>query len=178
MTTNIDGLIDGVIEREGGFVNHPADRGGPTNRGVTQKALSEWLGRAAGADEVRNLSIEVARSIYRSNYFILPGISDLPEPLHAVMLDAAVHHGPATAIRMLQRLLTLWKIDPGPIDGVVGERTMLAASVACGERARDLTVALIEHRRHFMKEIVEADRSQMVFFNGWMNRLNKLMEVA
>ena len=34
--TNIDELIDDVIEREGGYVNHPADRGGPTNWGITE----------------------------------------------------------------------------------------------------------------------------------------------
>ncbi|MGL5838096.1 MAG: glycosyl hydrolase 108 family protein, partial [Sphingorhabdus sp.] len=33
---NIDDLIDEVIEREGGYVHHPADRGGPTNWGITE----------------------------------------------------------------------------------------------------------------------------------------------
>lgn len=178
MTTTVETLIDDVIEREGGFVDHPADRGGATNFGVTRRTLSDWLGRAASVDDVRSMSLEVARAIYRSEYFIRPGLADLPEPLHAVMLDASVHHGPATAIRMLQRLLSLWGMDPGPIDGVVGPKTMRAAEMACAGRHRDLTVALIEHRRHFMKEIVETDRSQAVFFNGWMNRLNKLLEVA
>jgi lysozyme family protein len=29
----IDQLIDGLITREGGFIDHPADRGGATNWG-------------------------------------------------------------------------------------------------------------------------------------------------
>ena len=41
-----DCLINDVIERfEGGYTNHPADRGGPTNMGITRAALSEYLGR-------------------------------------------------------------------------------------------------------------------------------------
>ena len=32
----IDALIDAVIDREGGYVNHPADRGVPTRWGVTE----------------------------------------------------------------------------------------------------------------------------------------------
>ena len=33
---DINGLIDELTEREGGYVNHPADRGGPTRFGVTE----------------------------------------------------------------------------------------------------------------------------------------------
>ena len=32
----VDVLIDELIEREGGYVNHPADRGGPTRFGITE----------------------------------------------------------------------------------------------------------------------------------------------
>ena len=33
---DVDELIDELIEREGGYVNHPADRGGPTKFGITE----------------------------------------------------------------------------------------------------------------------------------------------
>ena len=33
---SIDDLIDSLIDREGGYSNHPADRGGPTNYGITE----------------------------------------------------------------------------------------------------------------------------------------------
>jgi lysozyme family protein len=32
---NVEGLIDALIDREGGFVDHPADKGGPTCFGIT-----------------------------------------------------------------------------------------------------------------------------------------------
>ena len=31
-----DRLIDALIEREGGYVDHPADKGGPTCFGITE----------------------------------------------------------------------------------------------------------------------------------------------
>jgi len=37
-------VIYDLIEREGGFSNHPADKGGPTKYGITQQTLSEWRG--------------------------------------------------------------------------------------------------------------------------------------
>ena len=33
---NVDERIDELIEREGGYVCHPADRGGPTRFGITE----------------------------------------------------------------------------------------------------------------------------------------------
>ena len=42
MSDDVDDLISDIIRREGGYVNHPDDRGGPTNYGITQATLSEW----------------------------------------------------------------------------------------------------------------------------------------
>ena len=36
LASDADALIDAVIDREGRYVNHPADRGGPTCWGITQ----------------------------------------------------------------------------------------------------------------------------------------------
>jgi hypothetical protein len=48
---SVDTLIDEVISREGGYVDHPADRGGPTMFGIT-----EAVARANGYDgPMRNL---------------------------------------------------------------------------------------------------------------------------
>ncbi len=41
----VDQLVDALIEREGGYVDHPLDRGGVTNFGIT-----EAVARAHGGD--------------------------------------------------------------------------------------------------------------------------------
>ena len=33
---NVESLIDALIDREGGFVDNPADKGGPTCFGITE----------------------------------------------------------------------------------------------------------------------------------------------
>ena len=35
-TVEVDALVDGLIEREGGYVANPADKGGPTCFGITE----------------------------------------------------------------------------------------------------------------------------------------------
>jgi lysozyme family protein len=64
----VDALVDGLIEREGGYVNHPADKGGPTCFGIT-----EAVARAHGyADAMRSLPRMEAAAIYRRLYWLRP----------------------------------------------------------------------------------------------------------
>ena len=99
----LDDMIAAVIRREGGYVDHPADRGGPTKYGITQATLSGWLGRAASANDVANMSEATARDIYKANYFIKPGFDAIPDPaLQALMFDFGVNSGPAAATKALQ----------------------------------------------------------------------------
>jgi lysozyme family protein len=65
----IDTILDEIIRREGGYVNHPADRGGPTKYGITAQTLGRWrkLDRPATATEVKALTETEARAIYRQH---------------------------------------------------------------------------------------------------------------
>ncbi|MDU6240386.1 MAG: glycosyl hydrolase 108 family protein, partial [Bradyrhizobium sp.] len=51
--------IQPFIEKwEGGYTNHPADRGGPTNMGITLETLRAWRHNdALTAEDVKQLSI-------------------------------------------------------------------------------------------------------------------------
>lgn len=101
----IDVLIDGLLDREGGYVNHPADRGGPTNFGITQD-----VARANGYDgSMRLLPREEAAAIYRRLYWLRPRfdrIAELSPAIAAELFDTGVNMGPAVAITFLQRALT------------------------------------------------------------------------
>jgi lysozyme family protein len=104
-TIDVDGLIDGLIEREGGFVSNPADKGGPTCFGITQA-----VARANGyAGAMRNLPRDEAVAIYRRLYWQRPRLDEIAARsprLAAELFDTGVNMGPAVAVTFLQRALT------------------------------------------------------------------------
>src|SRR3954470_20368963 len=126
----IEQLIDALIEREGGYVNHPADRGGPTCFGVT-----EAVARANGfAGQMRNLPREDAAAIYRRIYWLRPRFDEVARRsagLAAELFDTGVNMGPAVATTFLQRALTALNrnghdyLDLTP-DGRIGAQTLAA----------------------------------------------------
>ncbi len=169
MTRSVDELLDEVIAREGGFVHHPADRGGPTRFGITQATLSEWLGRSTTVDEVRTLEEETAREIYVARYLAGPRVGTLPPEIVPHVFDMAVNHGPRRAVRMLQEVLGLagWRVD---VDGVIGPQTRKAAFEAQADMGPFFTNAIADQRANFYRRLVAADPSQRVFLRGWLNR--------
>ncbi len=170
--TDVAKLIDDVLRREGGFVDHPADRGGPTKFGITQKTLSDYIGRAALRSEVTNLSEDVARDIYERNYFYAPRIDRLPEPIQPFLFDCAVNHGPRQAVRFVQRVCNAVGRQPPLIeDGAMGPNTRRGAEWAQAQMGELFLAALVEERRNFYYLIVQMRPSQRAFLNGWLNRV-------
>lgn len=166
-----DDLISRIIEREGGLVDHPADRGGITKFGITQATLAAHRKGPASEDDVRNLSVTEAREIYRERYIVGPGLHRIAsEALRAVLVDYGVHSGPGTAVRALQRTLGV------VVDGVIGPDTEQRANLLDGRR---LALRVLARRAQHFGEIITKDPKQAVFAHGWMNRLaEQIVEVA
>jgi len=128
---SIDQMIQDVLRREGGFVDHPNDRGGPTNHGITQKTLSLYYGYSATKAEVESLSVNVAEEIYKRNYYYGPGINTLSENIQPFIFDCAINHGPRTAIKFIQRVCNQAGYEPAlSEDGAIGPNTRKAADWA------------------------------------------------
>ena len=168
----VERMIDEVIRREGGYVNHPDDRGGPTNFGITRATLSRWLKRQASVLEVSHLDIETAREIYLDDYYIRPGIDRLPEPWQPLVFDWGVNSGPSTAIRELQKLCNLHGCHVGRMDGVIGPKTIAGAQ----KFLREPLHWYLNSRRDFYHRLVANDPSQQVFLKGWLARVDRLEE--
>ena len=171
MPRPVDQMIADILRREGGFVNHPADRGGPTNYGITQLTLAAYQGRSVVAGEVAALTEEQATGIYAEMFYEDPRLYLLPRALQPFVFDAAVHHGPGRAIRMLQDVLNQAGFGPVTRDGIAGTRTAAAADRALSKMGDLLLAALVEERRNFFLRIVAADDSQSAFLAGWLNRV-------
>ena len=164
-------MLDDLIRREGGFVDHPADRGGPTKYGITQATLSRYLGRPASRDDVKNLKIEAAREIYQVEYVAAPRFDRLPATVAEFVIDTGVHSGQRTAAKMLQRVLNESGFGPLDVDGRAWALTRAAAERAEAAMGDYLLAALILERLRFMRALIANDASQKAFERGWIKRL-------
>ncbi len=101
---DINTLIDDVIGREGGYSNHPADRGGATRWGIT-----EAVARAHGyRGDMRSFPREDAVALYKRIYWTRPGfdrVNAFAPDVAAELFDTGVNMGPGVAVSFLHRAL-------------------------------------------------------------------------
>jgi lysozyme family protein len=155
-------IIDHILIREGGYVDHAADKGGPTNYGITQATLSQWRGN------VRTLSRDEAKRIYRKRYIEDPGyLAIASDQVRSLVVDCAVNHGVSRATKLLQQAAHVFPDGKlGPVTVAAVNRMTPAALYrrVCAQRAR------------LYGEIITKNPSQAVFAAGWMNRLAEFVE--
>ena len=167
-------LIGDLLEREGGYVNNSADKGGPTKYGITLKTLAAYRGHDVEQGDVRVLTKSEAEDIYEANYFIAPGIDGLPDLLQPVAFDMAVNMGPVAAIKLLQRVIHKLG-SPIAVDGHLGPRSYQSAVIACNVYKADVLRSVCLARKEFYRDLVDRDASQSVFLTGWINRANSFL---
>ena len=166
MLTSRD-ILDELINAEGGFVHHAADRGGPTNMGITQATLGRWRRGRVTLEDVKALSLDEALTIYREQYFRKTKIDQLPSRIQPIVLDDAVLSGPLTDIKTLQRHLR-----NASVDGIIGPETcFLSTQVPSSE----LLTNLVRSRVERYCRIAQRDTSQVVFLVGWVRRAMRFL---
>ena len=167
MTT--DDVLDSILASEGStYTNTPGDAGGPTRWGVTLKTLSAYRGVACTPEDVENLTEAEARSIYTKLY-VTPFASFASDELRLVAVDAAVLHGVAGSIVLLQKAAG---VSP---DGVLGPMTLAAVQRLDGKR---LALFALAERCSSEGGIVTHDPTQAKFAAGWANRVNRLIRAV
>lgn len=168
--SRFDECLAFVLKREGGYVNHPNDKGGATNKGVTQAVYDDYRTRLGkGRLPVSGISSDEVRDIYFIRYWQPSKAGSLPLGMDLCQFDASVNHGIRQAALFLQRALG---VDD---DGVVGPKTITAAMA--DEQAgmvHNVVACMIDERRDFYWMLVERDPTQEVFIDGWLNRLKDL----
>jgi lysozyme family protein len=134
---DIDQLIDALLEREGGYVNNPADKGGPTNFGIT-----EAVARAQGyAGPMPSLPREEAAEIYTRLYWLRPRFDEVAkrsEWVAAELFDTGVNMGPAVAVTFLQRALTALNRNGRDYPDLVPDGRIGSATLAALDRFLEL----------------------------------------
>ena len=155
-----------VLRWEGGFVDHPNDPGGRTNKGITQSVYNAWRNRQGLQQaDVKAITDAEVHAIYESDYWLRSRCDLLADPLTLVHFDTAVNMGVGRAVRFLQATVGCG------VDGDFGPGTAKAVQ-NCD--AAEVVTSYCNTREKFYRRIVEKKPDQSVFLKGWMNRLNSL----
>lgn len=163
--SRFDACLPRILKHEGGYVDHPKDPGGATNKGVTLATYSDWLGRKATKDELKAIPANHVSAIYRDRYWKTAACDALPEGLDGVVFDLAVNSGPGRAKKMLQQAAGV------EADGQVGPAT-LSAIKRLG--AKVAITKLCAAREAFYRGLP----TFATFGRGWLNRLDEVRRVA
>lgn len=165
-TAAFDAALPFVLRWEGGYVDHPADPGGRTNKGVTQRVYDAWRARGGLATQhVRLITDAEVNAIYASDYWQPPRCDLLPSKLDVVHFDTAVNMGVGRAVRFLQA-----SVGCG-VDGAFGSGTAQAVA-ACNPR--EVLGAYCAARAEFYRLLVIRNPKLAAFQKGWNNRLQAL----
>ena len=154
-----------ILRWEGGFSDHPADRGGATNRGVTLATFRHFYGADRTADDLRGMTDAQWLRIFREGYWNRWQADCVASQSLANLLVDWVWASGTHGITRPQRILGV------EADGIVGERTLAALA------ARDpepLFHQLRAARIAFVEDIVRENPSQKVFLRSWKNRINAI----
>lgn len=174
--------IDEVIDREGGYVNHPKDKGGPTKYGITEAKAREHGYQGHIADLTRAFAVRV----YEADFWgrlRLDEVSQYSPELAVYLFDFGVNSGTGRAAKFLQRLLNSLNhcgehYPDIRVDGAVGRMTLQSLKGFYAKRGESgmnvLAHAVNGLRIAFCVGITEDNESQEVFAFGWLSRIVNL----
>lgn len=166
MTDRFEECLPLVLVHEGGYVNHPKDPGGATNKGVTQKTYDAWNDRAGKTRRsVKHITEDELRAIYRMQYWDKVSADELPVGLDYAVFDFAVNSGPSRGAKFLQRAVGV------PDDGIIGAQTLAAVKKF---ETQGLIRSICDARLAWLKRL----KHWPTFGKGWTRRVNEVKGAA
>ena len=158
-----------TLQFEGGYVNHPADPGGATNKGITQIVYNGWRhDNNLSVQTVKKITNQEVEAIYYTNYWLKFGCDQLPEKLAIAVFDFCVNAGRRGTIK-LQQVLGIGD------DGILGKNSIKAIKdyIKLNGETK-LLIAYIQKRDEYYIAIGKGKLS--VFLKGWLNRTKGLRQ--
>ena len=173
-------IITDVLKAEGwdSYTNDPADRGGPTKWGITQKKWSEYVGHDVTAAGIADIDEMQAREFYEKMYIVAPHFDQLPELIQPLVIDSGVNSGVRAASKWVQRAVGAKR------DGWIGPKTLQAAMKA---NHVSMFLRIVSYRCKLYGRLVAHDpqlkaaqdagfKLQARFASGWNNRVMSFLE--
>ena len=174
--------------REGKFVSHPRDPGGPTEKGFSQRLLNRLRKEQPGLNlpkSTKNLTPQQIDKVFRQEFYDrlrikkvwdILGMKQQAPQLPEQLFDSGILHGITNAGKLLQQSLDdilgtdlrgLNKQGKLIYDGNVGPKTRAALARAVREgKIVSVNNAMADRRLDFMKR----QREFQTFKGGWVPR--------
>jgi lysozyme family protein len=165
-TQNQPDCMSEVFASEGGYVDHPRDPGGATNKGITLGTLIAHRGRSTSKSELRAVTNVEATAIYGLHYWGPLNCDLLPDGFDYAAFDAGVNSGNSRGAKWLQRALGL------KADGRIGP-----VSLAAADEATD-GVAVIQAACAIRMGFLSGPRHWGTFGKGWSRRVAHVEAVS
>lgn len=166
MKSTYDICLPLLLAHEGGYTNDARDPGGPTNFGITIFDYRKYIKPDAAAADVRAMSIEQAKRIYRARYWDVQRCDELPAGVDYAVFDYGVNSGVGRSGKVLRRLLKLSENSDAVDDAVIAAARASDAAILvkaiCGERLR------------FLQSL----KTWPVFGAGWARRVKEVQLAA
>lgn len=175
---DFDKALKYVLENEGGYVDNPWDKGGPTNMGITLAVVQRVLNPKADNNTVKNLTMDQVRQIYRTLYWLpLKGPDIKSDGLATALFDVHVNRGLSKCMRYIYSLFIL--------QGMPTSQMVMPTYVSqfVLEKLNGLDAMAALHDLHTLLSgdyisIVASNPSQSIFLKGWLNRARKIVTLA
>src|SRR4051794_4659272 len=161
-----DDALRRLLVHEGGYSNHPSDAGGPTNFGITLADYRAYVKPNATADDVRNMTADDAKRIYRKRYWDAQRCDELPAGVDYSMFDYGVNSGIGRSGKVLRRGV-----------GLPDKTSTVTHPLLAHAGVRDpkvLLAAVCDERLAFLKSL----KTWPVFGRGWATRVAEVKAVS
>lgn len=156
MLVNFEDIIVKVLHHEGGYVNDPKDPGGETNFGIAKRSHPDV--------DIKNLTEQKAKAIYKEHYWDRNKVESLPENLRHIYFDMCVNQGKGRAVKIIQRSANA-KGANLKVDGGLGPKTLAAINDSNVELER-----VRAYRMKYYADLVTRKPDLEKFYYGWYKR--------
>lgn len=146
MKSNYNDSLERVLKDEGGYSNDPGDNGGPTKYGITIADVRLYVKKNATAADVKALTLDQAKTIYKSKYWDAIGGDSLPSGVDYTCFDYGVNSGLGRPRKALQQFKSL--------------------------AGTKLINAINDERQHFLNAIGTGHNAK--FLKGWTSRVSRV----
>ena len=158
MKDNFRSALAHVLRHEGGFVHHPKDPGGATNKGITLATYRRFINPSGSVSDLRKITDAQVAEVYKRQYWDEVSGDILPSGVDYCVFDFAVNSGPSRAIKHLQMAVN---VEP---DGELGSVTIGATIKA--DSAETIN-RICNTRLQFKKRL----KTWPTFGKGWSRRV-------